>query len=106
MSVQALRCPAVTTGHNVRAVRRDISGQLRSKSRPMGVISTLLGLLCSSMSAEPPPKSRDKRNKVCSQQPGKPVSSLHPVCPQPHRGDERQRPHSELAKVLNIRKLT
>lgn len=27
--------------------------------------------------------------EVCSQQPGKPVSSLHPTCPHPHRGDER-----------------
>lgn len=32
-------------------------GQLRSKSRHKGVISTLLGLYGSSMSAEPPPKS-------------------------------------------------
>ena len=43
--------------------------------------TTLLGLLCSSMLAQPLPKSRDKWNKVCSQQPGKPVSSLHPTCP-------------------------
>lgn len=34
------------------------SGQLRSKSRHKGVISTLLGLLCSSTSAEPPQKSK------------------------------------------------
>ena len=50
--------------------------------------TTLLGYISSSMSAQPPAKSRDKWNKVCSQQPGKPVSSLHPFIPQP-QGDER-----------------
>ena len=56
-SVQGLRCRALTTAYSVSAVRRGEGGQLRSKSRHKGVISTLLGLLCSSMSAEPPPKS-------------------------------------------------
>ena len=68
--------------------------------------TTLLGLLCSSMSAEPPPKSRDKWKEVCETDFGRASSDSHPMCPQPRRGDERQRPHFESAKALNIRKLT
>ena len=68
--------------------------------------TTLLGYISSSMSAQPPPKSRDKWNKVCSQQPGKPVSSLHPFIPQP-QGDERpgtylRRNISEVRRALDI----
>ena len=88
-SVQALRCRALTSGYSGIKVRREESGQLRSKSRHKGVISTLLGLLCSSMSAQPPPKSRDKWNKVCETDFGRASSDSHPICPQPRRGDKR-----------------
>ena len=56
-SVQGLRCRALTTAYSVSAVRGGQGGQLRSKSRPKGVISTLLVLYGSSMSAKPPSKS-------------------------------------------------
>ena len=88
-SAQALRCRALTSGYSGIKVRREESGQLRSKSRHKGVISTLLGLLCSSMSAQPPPKSRDKWNKVCETDFGRASSDSHPICPQPRRGDKR-----------------
>ena len=60
------------------------------------------------------PRSRLRRHRragikwkeVYETESAKAASDSHPICPQPHRGDERQRPHSESAKVLNIRKLT
>ena len=83
-SVQGLRCPqSLRPGASVRCEGKE---KAVSGGRFVGnkaAKTTLLGLLCSSMSAEPPPKSRIKWKKVCSQQPGKPVSSLHPICPQP-----------------------
>ena len=57
MSVQGLRCRALTTAYSGVKVRGWQIGQLRSVSRPTASLPTLLGLLCSSMSAEPPPKS-------------------------------------------------
>lgn len=56
------QCKAFVVKHSLRPTASvqcegDKGGQLRSKSRHKGVIFTLLGLLCSSMSAEPPPKS-------------------------------------------------
>ena len=55
--------------------------------------TTLLGLLCSSMSAQPPPKSRVKWKKVCETESAKAASDSHPICPQPHRRDERPDPY-------------
>ena len=87
-SVRALRCPqSLRAGPFVQCE----GTKAVSCGRFVGIKAaktTLLGYISSSMSAEPPPKSRDKWNKVCSQQPGKPVSSLHPFIPQP-QGDER-----------------
>ena len=89
-SVQGLRCP--------QSLRPEASVRCEGKEKAVSggrfvgnkaAKTTLLGLLCSSMSAEPPPKSRIKWKKVCSQQPGKPVSSLHSVLPPTPRGDER-----------------
>ena len=51
--------------------------------------TTLLGLLCSSMSAEPPPKSRIKWKEVCETESAKAASDSHPVMPPTPRGDER-----------------
>ena len=87
-SVQALRCPqSLRAGTFVRCEGRKEVSCGRSGGNKAAK-TTLLGYISSSMSAQPPPKSRDKWNKVCSQQPGKPVSSLHPDIPQP-QGDER-----------------
>ena len=81
--VQALRCPqSLRAGTFVQCE----GNKAVSCGRFVGskaAKTTLLGYISSSMSAEPPPKSRDKWNKVCSQQPGEPVSSLHPICPHP-----------------------
>ena len=56
------QCKAFVVGHSLRPTalvqcEGDKAGQPRSKSRHKGVISTLLGLYGSSMSAKPPLKS-------------------------------------------------
>ena len=56
------QCKAFVVGHSLRPTalvqcEGDKAGQPRSKSRHKGVISTLLGLYSSSMSAKPPLKS-------------------------------------------------
>ncbi len=63
-------------------------GQQRPFRRPQAAKSALLGLLCSSMSAEPPPKSRDKWKKVCETESAKAASDSHQFIPRP-QGDER-----------------
>ena len=78
------QCKPSVVEHSLRAGTfvecegNEKSGQTSQKSRRKGVFTGLPVILSSSMSAEPPPKSRIKGKKVCSQQPGKPVSSLHP----------------------------
>ena len=49
--------------------------------------TTLLGYISSSMSAEPPPKSRIKGEKVCETESAKAASDSHPICPQPPTGE-------------------
>ena len=61
--------------------------------------TTLLGYISSSTSAKQPQKSRVKWNKVCETESARAASDSHPICPQPHRGDERQRPLFESPSV-------
>lgn len=78
----------VRAGAFVLRQRRQESGPLRHLNQQVGT-EALMGFNGSSTSAEPPQKSPMIMEKVCSQQPGKPVSSLHSICPLPRRGDKR-----------------
>ena len=86
-SVQGLRCPqSLRPGPSVRCEGKE---KAVSGGRFVGnkaAKTTLLGLLCSSMSAEPPPKSRDKGIEVCETESAKAASDSHPFIPQP-QGD-------------------
>ena len=61
--------------------------------------TTLLGYISSSMSAEPPPKSRIKGEKVCETESARAASDSHLFMPPTLRGDERQRPHFKSPSV-------
>ena len=98
-SVQALRCPqslragtfVQCEGNNAVSCGRFVGNKAAK--------TTLLGYISSSMSAEPPPKSRIKGEKVCETESARAASDSHPICPQPHRGDNRQRPLFESPSV-------
>ena len=98
------RCGAFVVGHSLRPEAFVLceGDNAVSCGRFVGnkaAKTTLLGLLCSSMSAEPPPKSRVKWNKVCETESARAASDSHLFMPPTPRGDERQRPHFESPSV-------